>query len=264
MLRLFWQNGTGGLITRADFWDVISENVRIFHENVVELGKHSVRLKDGNEISADCLFCGTGWDEASFGFFDTATAVELGIPHDFKDEISEDSEHWSGLVKAADEEVVKRFPMLASPPDHARRLPRTTPYRLYNCIAPLHDNSIAFIGYAICANYFKAVECQAIWATAFLDHKLKLPSVEVQQREVAKLIAGCRRRYLSNGELGNFIPFESTSYTDRLLQELGLSSHRRGFLRDYFFPADSQDFVGLKDEYIAKYMDESSMRRRND
>lgn len=91
------------------------------------------------------------------------------------------------------------------------------------------------------------------WATAFLDHELTLPSEESQREEIALLTAWCRRRFLCNGELGNFLPFESTRYTDKLLRELGLSSYLKGWFKDCFVPGNSQDHVGLRDEYIQKY-----------
>jgi dimethylaniline monooxygenase (N-oxide forming) len=83
--------------------------------------------------------------------------------------------------------VVEQFPLLADPPDHPRKPVLTTPHRLYNGVAPLDDDgSIAFIGYINCANYFRGVECQAIWATAYLDKMLTLPCIEDQQEEIAR------------------------------------------------------------------------------
>lgn len=193
-------------------------------------------------------------DESSFGFFYPELVVELGLPHPFKTEPAADTETWTRLEKQADPRVTEQFPQLAHPPKHPHRPVRTTPYRLYNGIAPLADDcSIAVVGYVGCANYFRAVECQAIWATAHLDRQLKSPSFEERQEDIARPNAWCRRRYLSNGQLGNFLPFESTGYTDKLLRELGLTSHLKGWFKDYFVPGTSQDLVGLKEEYIAKY-----------
>jgi dimethylaniline monooxygenase (N-oxide forming) len=212
-----------------------------------------VRLEGGNDIPTDVLLCGTGWNRASFGFFDSELLIKLGLPYPLKDEPAEDEEAWTRLEKHADQKVLGQFPPLANPPDHYQKPIRSTPYRLYNGIASLDDDSIAFVGYMSCANYFKAVECQAIWATAYLDKQITLPPREEQQEQIALLTAFCRRRYLSNGQMGNFLPFESNCYTDKLLRELGLSSHLKGWFRDYFVPGTSQDLIGLKDEYLAKY-----------
>lgn len=253
MRRIFWQNGTGGLLNRADFWETIAPNVRIYYDDILELSKRLVRLKRGDEIPTDVLLCGTGWNPSSFGFFGPELVVKLGLPHPFKDEPAEEAEIWTQLEKEVNETLFDEFPQLANPPDHFSKPVHITPYRLYNGIAPLDDESIAFVGYVTCANYFKGVECQAIWATAFLDQQLTRPCREDQQEEIARVNAWCRRRYLSNGVRGNYLPFESTWYTDKLLREIGLSSHLKGWFRDYFVPGTSQDLVGLKDEYIAKH-----------
>ena len=92
-----------------------------------------------------------------------------------------------------------------------------------------------------------------MWATAYLDGKLALPSLEERREEVALFIAWCRRRYLSNGEGGNWMTFELVAYTDQLLEQLGLKSHRKGWFKDLFEPCVQSDLVGLKEEYIRKF-----------
>ena len=251
--RLFWQNGTGGLLNRADFWETVAPNVHIYLDDIVEVEKKLIRLKKGDEIPSDVLLCGTGWDTASFDFFETEHLVQLGLPHLHKYEPSEESKRWARLEQHADPEILEQFPMLANPPEHFHRPSSTTPYRLYNGIAPLTDESIVFIGYALVTNYFQGVECQAIWATAFLDKNITLPSLEDKQAEIAKTIAYNKRRYLSSGERGIYLAFESNFYLDKLLREVGLSSHLRGWFKNYFAPRTAQDLAGLKDEYLAKY-----------
>lgn len=213
-----------------------------------------MRLKNGGEISTDVLLCGTGW-QASPGFFDRDTAIQLGLPHSFDDEPAEEAKLWARLEREADQHIMRRFPHLAHPPAHAETPVRTTPYRLYNGIAPLHDDhSIVFIGYALVFNYFRLAESQALWATAHLDGRLALPSLAARQEEVALFNAYCRRRYLSNGRLGTWLFFDIMGYTDRLLAQLGLSSHRRsGWFSDFCKPNPPSDLVGLWDEYMAKY-----------
>lgn len=252
-LSLFWQNGTAGLLNRADFWETVAPNVRIYLDDILEVDKKLIRLKKGHEIATDVLLCGTGWDAASFDFFEPNHLVQLGLPHLHKDEPSDISRMWGKLEQQADQEILQKFPILSKPLKHLHRPSPTTPYRLYNGIGPLNDDSIAFIGYSLVANYFQGVECQAIWATAFLDQKLNLPSLEEQQREIARMIAYNKRRYLSSGERGNFVSFESNFYLDKLLREVGLSSHLKGWFKNYFAPRSSQDLVGLKNEYLAKY-----------
>ncbi|KAL8648100.1 MAG: hypothetical protein Q9226_006142 [Calogaya cf. arnoldii] len=95
--------------------------------------------------------------------------------------------------------------------------------------------------------------CQAIWTIAYLDKQLTLPSLKNRQLEIARQVAWCRRRYLSHGVRGNFAPFESEAYTDKILAEIGLSSHRKGILRDTFMPTRPKDLAGLKDEYLNRF-----------
>lgn len=231
----------------------MAQNVHIYLDDILEVDKKLIRLKKGHEIASDVLLCGTGWDAASFDFFEPDHLVQLGLPHLHKDEPPKESELWAHLEQQADLEILRQFPMLANPPEHNHRPSPTTPYRLYNGIGPLNDDSIVFIGYSLVTNYFQGVECQAIWATAFLDRKIALPSLEDKQAEVARMIAYNKRGYLSSGERGNFLAFESNFYLDKLLREVGLSSHLKGWFKNYFVPRTAQDLAGLKDEYLAKY-----------
>ncbi|KAL8908199.1 MAG: hypothetical protein Q9171_005552 [Xanthocarpia ochracea] len=250
---LFWQNGTGGLLHKQDFWDVIGQNVHIHLDDITKVEKKLIHLSGGAKIPTDVILCGTGWSKTSFDFFDPEETLRLGLPHKFEEEKSEDLAEWARYEQAADSKILADFPMLAEAPEHFQKSPETTPYRLYNGIAPLSDTSIAFVGFTSVANYFRGVECQAIWATAYLDGKLALPSLEVQKERVARTVAWSKRRYLSNGELGNFFPFESNFYLDGLLEEVGLKSHLKGWFSYYFVPSKAQDLAGLKDEYITKY-----------
>ena len=51
--------------------------------------------------------------------------------------------------------------------------------------------------------------------------------------------------------------FELITYTDNLLHEVGLSSHRKSWLKDIFAPTRATDLTGLKDEYVGKYYDDA-------
>jgi hypothetical protein len=131
---------------------------------------------------------------------------------------------------------------------------------LYKIIAPIskacdvaQNRSIVFIGHIGVGNDFPAVECQAMWATAYMDGKLAVPTWEEQEQEIPLSTARNRRRYLSSGMEGNNMTFKLIGYTDSLLGNLGLSSHRKGFLKDLFVPCKASNFASLKGEYIRKY-----------
>ena len=235
---------------------MIAKNVKIYCADILSLDQRLIRLQSGEEIPCDAILCGTGW-VPSLQFFSREQLVEFGLPHAHSDESVPEQEIWAKLDAAADETVLSRFPKLANPPPHYHKEINKTPYRLYNLIAPLSDmdtsHSIVFIGHILVGNYFRGVEAQSVWATAYLDKKLILPDAEERQKEVALFTAWCRRRYLSNGERGNWITFELVGYTDKLLEQVGLKSHRKGWFKDYFEPCKQSDFKGLKDEYLAKY-----------
>lgn len=196
----------------------------------------------------------------SLQFFTEDQKISLSLPHLPSSEHEEHQDRWKQLASEADQKVVSRFPQLANPPPHYRRPVTHTPYRLYKHIAPLptsdseiDGNSIVFIGQVSVGDYFPVVQCQSMWATAYLDGKLALPPSQEQQKEVALFTAWNSRRYLSSGDEGNNMTFELVGYCDSLLQDLGLKSHRRGWFRDLFAPFVASNFAGLKDEYLKKY-----------
>ena len=47
--------------------------------------------------------------------------------------------------------------------------------------------------------------------------------------------------------------FELVGYTDRLLEQLGLKTHQKGWFKDLFEPCKASDFRGLEEEYKEKY-----------
>lgn len=98
-------------------------------------------------------------------------------------------------------------------------------------------SGMVFLGHIVIGNNFRAAECQALWAVAYLDGQLSLPSQEEMEKEVAMSTAWRRRRYLTKGALGHWLYFDLVSYTDALLEQLGLRSHRK--------KRTSKDFCGL-------------------
>lgn len=249
---IFWQNQGAGLVNRPDFWDTIAENVQVHLADIAELQHGAVKLDSGQEVLADAILCGTGW-VPSLSFFDQGSLSKLGIPQPLDNLPRDQAQMWHSLEEDADREVLERFPFLADPPEHYHTPVTHTPYRLYNGIGPLEDNTIAFVGHVLVANYFRLAECQAIWATAFLDGKINLAPLEQRRKEVALFVAWCRRRYLSNGDRGHWMSAEQTVYTDRLFHGLGLSSYRKFWLWDSFVPASAKDLHRVRAEYIAKF-----------
>ncbi|KAF4627203.1 hypothetical protein G7Y89_g10950 [Cudoniella acicularis] len=98
-----------------------------------------------------------------------------------------------------------------------------------------------------------AAEAQAIWTTAYLDGSIGLPPLQQAQKEVAYMNAFSRRRYPSHGQKGDCLFFELVWYTDNLLEDVGLKSHRKGLWSDWVEPCLAADFKDIKDEYRNKY-----------
>jgi dimethylaniline monooxygenase (N-oxide forming) len=188
---IFWQDGIGGLLNQADFFETVAKNTKIYCADVVDLKQRKIVLSSGGSLDSDVLLCGTGW-LPSIQLFTEEQKVDLGLPHLWNSETPEQGEHWNQLANAADKKVTTTFPQFANSPSYYHREATRTPYRLYKHIAPVpssedlsEDRSIIFIGQASVGNYFPVVQCQAMWATAYMDEKL-------QQKELVLFTAWCR------------------------------------------------------------------------
>ena len=231
------------------------------------MGETSLNLVDGSEVPTDVLLCGTGWKQTQNQIFDDSDILRLGPPHTIttrelpeNESLASEEALWAQLEQAADAKVLSQFPMLASPPKATSPTtdkPTGTPYRLYNCIAPLSDSSIAFVGQVLLSNMFRGAEVQALWATAFLDGKvaaLALPRKDLRREEDAFVNAFCRRRYPTNGQLGIFFQLNAVGYTDKLLGELGMNSHRSNWWwEDLTKACTASDLKDVIKKYMEKY-----------
>lgn len=123
-------------------------------------------------------------------FFSEDLLAQIGLPYSLSDSPSSpDEKERVQLEQEADKKVLSRFPMLANPPLHYYKTSHTTPYRLYDSIAPLKDPSIAFVGHVMVANYFRLAEFQAIWATAYLENRLTLSPLREKKKQTAEFVA---------------------------------------------------------------------------
>jgi dimethylaniline monooxygenase (N-oxide forming) len=208
--------------------------------------------EEGTHFPCDAVLCGTGW-KRGLDKFENSTLIELRLPFPKDIEPQEETAKWEKLVGEADERVLKRFIMLKNPPEHYHKPEHRTPYRLYHTLAPVHHDSILFMNHIVAGAKLFAAEAQAIWAMTYWDKAFKLPSVAEREKDIAHMIAWNRRRYLSNGELGNFAAFDSVPYVDRLLDEIGITAHRkRGLLGNMFAPIMPSVLEDVWKEYIAR------------
>ena len=250
---IFWCTGPLGSLQHDDFWDTIAKNVHAYRSDIRRLEPNSIALEDGSEVPADILFCGTGWIQ-DFPFLTKDQVVELGLPHSPEDDPQTVSSMWASLMEKVDRQVLADFPKLGNPPPHYSNTRKVTPSRLFNGIAPLNDESIVFVGHAILSNSFRAAEAQAIWVTAYFDHNTKLPPNDQAMQEVAYVAAFTKRRYPSHGVSGNYFHLDLVGYTDKLMADVNLVSHRqKGWYSNFVDPCLASDYRDMKHEYLQKY-----------
>lgn len=134
--------------------------------------------------------------------------------------------------------------------------------------------SIVFLGRLVVGNNFRVAEAQALWAVAYLDGHVTYPSLNGQdtfgtaefraraEEEVDHTIAWCQRRYLNKGMIGCWFFFDAISYSDMLLSQLHLTSHRKkgwtGWCWDLFGPCRANDLKDLASEYKSLYCREKN------
>ncbi|KAL9095232.1 MAG: hypothetical protein Q9165_002488 [Trypethelium subeluteriae] len=250
----FWTNGPIGMVQHDDFWDLISQKVLIYRADPIGTTASSILLEDGKEVPTDVLFCGTGWS-SEYSFLSPSQIRELGLPHDRSSGSDKDWQHWQPYLDAADKQIISKYPILADPPPGSTRLAGDdiVPARLYRGIASLGDASIVFLGRAHVSNSFRGADTQAIWATAYWDGHIKLPPREQLRWEVAYMNAFSKRRYPTRGVDGVNFHGDLVWYTDSLITEAGLSSHRKGWWSNGDEPCLADDMRDCKDEYLTKY-----------
>jgi dimethylaniline monooxygenase (N-oxide forming) len=254
---IFWQNDSTGINQRPDFWTTITTKMHIYREDVVRLTENGVVLQGDELEDVDAIICATGWRPSYETFFDQSLADYLGLPvpiHGASAD-TEDS-RWNTADEAAEIEIGQRFPRLQYPPPHNPKISHLSPFRLYRNMIPTDIQNypgIVFLGHISVGNNFRAAEVQALWAVAYLTGIMKLPSQKEMERDVALKLAWCGKRYLSKGQLGHWLYYDLVPYTDTLLEDVGLNSHRRkGWWGDFWKPCVAADLGGLLEELREK------------
>lgn len=252
-----WRSGQQGILQHEDWWDVIAQSVKVMRGDVERLEEGKVVLEDGRMVESDVLLSATGWVHGHT-MFSAEDKARLGLPLDLErdDElVEEERRHWQEMEAEADKKVLGRWPYLAKVPNFKKTPITSTPYRLYNMCVPIEDQSIAFLGIPVLPNSYHTALATTLWAIAVLDGTHKLPPKPEMEQDVAFIARWCARRYPVDGWLGNRVEFEMVSYTDKLLAELGLNSHRNNgsWWGDLTDPCLASDYAGVVDEYRRKH-----------
>lgn len=246
--EIFWQNDSSGVNQRPDFFDTIAQKVKVYRANIDRISPHDVHLADSTTIKTEAIIYATGWQEST-PYLDPNTAYSLGLASPLSGVDIVEEEKWRVLEEAADSGILQQFPVLAQPPPYYKCERNESPFRLYNCMLPIRDHSIAFLGKMHLANHTYNSEVQSLFAIAAMDGTVSLPSDAEMEKDVALVRAWQKRRYPAKGVAGNWFWFDVVPYVDTVLKRLGLKSHLSPGLKGVFKPAEAKDFRGIIDEY---------------
>lgn len=272
---VFWANDSPGVCQRRDYFSTIAAQVRVYRQDVTRLDPNSLILApkentsslELDKIYVDAIVFCTGWISAN-PLYSHSLALSLSLPVPLSEQDPVEASLWEESMNLKSSAVLSNFPLLRQQPECYKHQPRCTPFRLYKGMAPPSDtvdHSIVFLGKIVVSNNFRLAEVQALWAVAYLDGNIlhANPSVrgdcplgekEQREEEVADTAAWCRQRYPSKGQAGNWFFYDVISYTDMILEQLGLQSHRRkGWFRNLFAPCFASDLRGIVSEYKQIY-----------
>lgn len=262
----------------TDFFDLIKDGtIKVHIADLESLSDHTVHLSSGAALPTSTLICSTGWRSTpNLKFLPDGIDRELGFPWS-KDPLSE------RLVKAADEEILRRFPRLQDQPcpnpnfrplDNQSEASVPHPFRLAKFMVPLslmQERSLAFMGVTMTINTTLIAQTQALWISAYFNGNLTPTSSErcpapVQALsdlktedtleidlawETALHSEFGRYRYPAGfGRRNPDFVFDAIPYLDLMLRDLGLSPERKkGLLARCFHPYGPEDYRGLVDEW---------------
>lgn len=265
----------------TDFFDLIKDGtIKVHIADLDHLSDHTVHLSTGEALPTTGLICSTGWRSTpNLKFLPEGIDRELGFPWS-SDPLDEN------MVKAADEEILRRFPRLRDGPapnpkyeplsDQAEAaVPH--PFRLARFMVPLSlvkERSLAFMGITMNINTTLVAQTQALWIAAYFGEKLTPTSIEPCPESVRAASAiktgnseeldlawettlhtefGRYRYPAGFGRRNPDFVFDAIPYIDMMLRDLGLSPERKqGLLAQCFSPYGTEDYKGLVDEWKAK------------
>jgi hypothetical protein len=241
-----------------DFFEYVRNGkIRVHIADITHLSDHKIHMSTGDAIAADVLICGTGWKDTPQ--LDFKTDKELGLP-------GQTSASMQNHVSRADAQILATSPKLQNQPvtRHYNTLAASAkavapePYRLYRFMVPpafVETRTLAFAG--ACRSHATIIiaQTQALWITAFLDHRIsglnEFASEQIEYETVLHTQFG-KWRY-SRGFGARFLElwFECLRYVDLLLKDVGVRNERKGlWFAERFMPYMPKDYVGIVGEYM--------------
>lgn len=265
----------------TNFFDLIKDGtIKVHIADLDHLSDHTVHLSTGEALPTTALICSTGWRSTpNLKFLPEGIERELGFPWS-SDPLDEN------MVKAADEEILRRFPRLRNGPapnPKFRPLSEQSeaavphPFRLARFMVPLSlmkERSLAFMGLTMTINTTLIAQTQALWVAAYFGNKLTPSAVEHCPEDVRAAsdlktddttdldlawettlhTEFGRYRYPAGfGRRNPDFVFDAIPYVDLMLRDLGLSTERKqGLLAQCFQPYGPEDYQGLVEEWKVK------------
>ncbi|KAJ5699137.1 hypothetical protein N7462_001142 [Penicillium macrosclerotiorum] len=267
----------------TDFFDLIKDGtIKVHIADLDHLSDHQVHLSTGEVLDTTSLICSTGWRcTPNLKFLPEGIDRDLGFPWS-SDPLDEK------MVKAADDEILRRFPRLRSGPDvNPKYKPLTEqaeaavphPFRLTRFMVPLsqvRERSLAFMGITMTINTALVAQTQALWIAAYFGGHLTPTAVEhcppavraasdAKSEDDAEL--DLKWETALHSEFGKYrypagfgrrnpdFVFDAIPYIDLMLRDLGLAPARKqGLLARCFDPYGTEDYKGLVGEWKAKLL----------
>ncbi|RJE21560.1 Flavin-binding monooxygenase-like protein [Aspergillus sclerotialis] len=282
----FWiASGLSILNYPTNIFDLVKSGaVNVHIADISHLSPNTVHLSNGETIPTTALICSTGWNATpNIKFLPEGIDKTLGFPW-CEDPID------NPILKAADEEILHRFPRLVNQPNpNPKFTPLAAsaaactphPFRLYRFIVPtglIKERSIVFLGVTMTINTSLLAQTQALWATAYLcdrltlspssslslpvpstlkdtESQLNIPSqssLDLEWDTALHTEFGKYRYPAGFGKRNPDFVFDAIPYIDLLLRDLGLPIERgRGILSRCFSPYGVEDYRGLVREWLS-------------
>ncbi|KPM42815.1 hypothetical protein AK830_g3724 [Neonectria ditissima] len=248
-----WQNafwtgsGIGIHNYPTSFFDLVKEGkIRVHIADITKLDGTTVHLTNGESIETEAVICATGWKkESSIKFLNFSTDMSGSSSTELKQ-----------LGTQADQEIRKEFPGLKAQPVLRYEPSKEEPLRNYRFMVPsgaVFDRNLAFAGMVSTTSTSMFATTQALWISAFFDGKLKRApksSDEVVKEIMLHSQFGKWRYPCGYGASLPDFAFDSLPYVDLLLNDLGLSSHRKTTaMMELVEPYKPKDYKGLSQEW---------------
>ncbi|PQE33598.1 flavin-binding monooxygenase protein [Rutstroemia sp. NJR-2017a WRK4] len=250
---------TGTMLSILNYETDILELVRdgtisVHIGDIKNMAGNKLSLSNGEVITTDVFIAATGWRHTS--------SIKL-LPGDADTELPEPigSSEPSSYTTKADNEIFSKFPVLSQRPEprvlgivkpEGKSNEQRDPYRLYRfMIPPVFANSrdIAYVGALTSVSVPDIAQTQALWVTAFFDHKIPIPSDITYQTVLHSRFGKWRYPYGFGARYPDFL-FDILPYIDMLLKDLNLKTHRKSnIFWELFEPYRLRDYKGLVDEW---------------